>query len=186
MVIVFQILIALILIAALTQILKIIKPTNSKITLGWLASASLIVLASEFLLYNFIDNKAEQATFLGLLTISLLANFIKFSLGYIQKKELTLYNRFEHLIAGAMLFYLANLINLIQILGSQGASKLGSGLIMVAFVNLGSVIFEVSELVVDKIKGKKYLVGPGVNDTGFDLLMILLGSVLGLTVYLLL
>lgn len=88
-------------------------------------------------------------------------------------------------MAGAILYYSALLVDISGLLGISYSSRLSLGLIIIAFVNLGSVIFEVSELFIDKAKGKKYLVGPGVHDTNYDLLMLLLGSVLAMVVWLL-
>lgn len=183
MVSMLQILLGLILAIALAQVLNIVKPSRSKITVGWLASALLIVLLSEYFLYSFIKTSTEQTIFLGLVIVSLLANLIKFTFGYIQQNEITMYNRFEHFMVGVILFYAATLGNIISFLDLQTVDKFTLGLIIVSLVNLISVMFEISELAIDKIKNKKYLVGPGVHDTSFDLLMILLGSILGMIVW---
>lgn len=164
---------------SLLQISKVIKFSKSKMNLGWFFGS--LAIASVFVYLGVISSIStnEKLVYLSLLAISVWTNVIKFTLRLIQKREILFYNRFEHFMTGLIVFYLLRLLQLVEYFPIDFHESWASAFFVLLLVGLISIFVEIGELVIDLIFQKKYMIGPGLKDTNWDVTMTFLGSLAG-------
>ncbi len=175
-----QSLIFLVFLLAFLQAFGFLRIKDSGLKKAWLYGALLYFLFIEFFIFVSSANRANKVILLIIIVLCLWVNFIKFSLGLIQEKEKSLFNRFEHFLAGVVLFYGFLLIDFAQFFSIQFHSFKARYFFIFLLANLALVIHENVELILDRIFKIKLFVGPGIYDTNVDLLMTFLGSLLAL------
>ncbi len=165
------------------QVVGVINFKNSQMSLGWLIGAGIFVVM--LILMGTLSNSSslDKSTYLYLLLIAFWCNLIKFTLGFVQKKEKALYNRFEHFATGFLLFYGLELTGFVTIFPIIFQHPSAVAFFILLTVNLVSVGIEMGELLVDIAMRRNYMIGPGVHDTNWDLLLTFLGSVMGYLIF---
>lgn len=161
------------------QAFKVVKLKKSQVEKSYFWNVVVYVLSFEGLIYLVGVEGGRKLMALGLINVVLWFNMIKFSLGLIQKREIELYNRFEHFIGGVALFFGLYLIGIGKLLPISYKFAWFESVVVMLIVNWLSVVHEIVELLIDKAMKRKYLIGPGVYDTNEDLLMTWLGSLGG-------
>ncbi|MFC1653365.1 hypothetical protein ACFL1M_00785 [Patescibacteria group bacterium] len=176
---ILRIIIAFALLFSLLQLNGLIKIKNSQVKKEWLINVLAYYLFLESLGILVGIKGVRQNIYLSLFAVPVWINLIKFSIGLIQKKEITILNRLEHTMGGLIVFTAITLLKPINILPVMISAKWFEAFLYVLITNFLSVLHEVVELFFDRVMGKKYLIGPEVDDTNFDLLMTLAGSIIG-------
>lgn len=167
------------LIFSFLQVVKIMHFRKSKMNFGWFVSVTFFMIILTYIGLNSGASIYEQTLFFTLLAVALWSNTVKFTLGLIQKRELTLYNRFEHMATGVLAVYGLSLIHFTDIFPIIFLTNWASSLFLLMIVNMISVGIEIGELAVDLYLGKIYMIGPSVHDTNWDLFCTFIGSLLG-------
>lgn len=167
------------LIFAFLQVLGVIHFSKSKMNWGYFVSVLLFMAILGYIGVQSDSSVTEKFWYLALLAIALWSNVIKFTLGLVQDREVTIYNRFEHMMTGLLAFYGLYLTHASSYFPVTFLAPWMSSLFIVLIVNMISVAQEIVELIVDLAVGKKYMIGPGVRDTNWDLLCTFLGSLAG-------
>lgn len=175
-----QVIIILAIIFAVFQVVGIVRIKGSKVKAGWVVSALAVVGIAEYVVYRFIEVGSERTYLILFIAVSLCANLVKFTLGLIQDDEMTAYNRFEHFVAGVLMYFFLASVGILNVFSITTGSEIIGGFVVVLFVNLLSVLFEIVELLIDRVRGKRYLIGPKAYDTNMDVAMVLIGSVVAM------
>lgn len=179
MILLLQSLIGLAFLIIFLQAWGFVRLKKSAVEKSYFWNVVLYILIFEGLIYLIGVEESRKLMILGLINVVLWSNMIKFSLGLIQKREIGLFNRFEHFAGGLAIFIGLYLLGVGKLLSVNYQFPWVEPVLIMMVVNLLSVVHEIFEMLIDKIMKRKYLVGPGVYDTTQDLLMTLLGSLAG-------
>lgn len=161
------------------QAFRLVKLKKSEVEKSYFWNVVIYVLVFEGLIYLIGVEEGRRLMALGLMNVVLWFNMIKFSLGLIQKREIGLYNRFEHFVGGLVIFLGLYLLGVGRLFPVNYQVVWFESVMVMLIVNWLSVVHEIIEMLIDKAMKRKYLVGPGVYDTNEDLLMTWLGSLAG-------
>lgn len=172
----FQLLIFLAFGLAFLQAFDFLVIPGSQLKAAWFCSALIYFLVVEFLIFKSRVSRTRKAVVLGFACLLLWLNLTKFTLGLIQGREITLYNRLEHFIIGVALFYLAFLLKGARFFPVKFNSLWAKGFFVFLLSNLASIIHENFELFFDKAFQTQLFIGPGVYDANIDLWMTFLGT----------
>jgi hypothetical protein len=161
------------------QAKKLVVIKNSQVRREWVINVVFYYLVFEFLGSLAGLDGVREIIYLLLFAVPVAINLTKFSLGYIQNKEISWFNRFEHMAGGLIVFMAIYILKPIEMLPMTVTALWLEVFFYLLLTNLLSVLHEIVELFLDRVLGKKYLIGPGVEDTNIDLLMTLSGAVIG-------
>ena len=177
-----QELIVLGLLAISFQAWGLVKFKKSKVEKPYFWNVAFYILVFEVLIYLLGVAGTQELMVLGLVNVALWLNIVKFTNGLVQEKQIGLYNRLEHFIGGAVIFLGLYLLGIGKLLPLSYRVGWFEPVVIMLVVNLLSVLQEMAEFLVDTVMKREYLVGPGQYDTSRDLLMTLLGSLVGVLI----